>query len=68
MTILSSASFLDATAIPPYRRSLLRRVFDAAMEGRQRKANAELAKYLSDHRHSLSPKIRAELERCLAGH
>jgi hypothetical protein len=35
----------------------------AVMEGRRQKAEAELAKYLRGHKHSLSDELRIELER-----
>jgi hypothetical protein len=47
--------------------SLWRRCIEAVIEGRQRKADAELAKYLRSHKHSLSNELRVELERrCMA--
>jgi hypothetical protein len=67
MTILSPASYLDIAATPRYSRSLFGRVFDAVLEGRRRKAAAELARYLQSHQHSLNPTVRAELERRLIG-
>jgi hypothetical protein len=68
MTILSPVTPLDVPATPRYRRSLLRRVIEAVMEGRhRRKATAEFARYLRSHQQSLNPSVRAELERRLLG-
>ena len=65
MTIYSPSASLDVSATP-HHRSLLRRLLDAIMEGRQRKATAGLARYLHDHRHSLDAELRSELEHRLA--
>ena len=65
MTIYSPSSSLDVSATS-HHRSLLRRFFDAVMEGRQRKATAGLARYLHDHKHSLDAEVSSALERRLA--
>ena len=65
MTLYSPSSSLDVSATT-HDRSLLRRFFDAIMEGRQRKATAGLTRYLHDHRHSLDAELRSDLEHRLA--
>jgi hypothetical protein len=67
MTIYSSSSSLNVPAATQSHFSLWRRCIEAVMEGRQRKADAELAKYIRSHKHSLSDALRVELERrCMA--
>jgi hypothetical protein len=66
MTIASPYSSIDVSAGSQSGRSLLRRFADFIMEGRRRKSSAALARYLHDHRHSLAPEVRAELERRLS--
>ena len=67
MTIYSLSSPMDVPAAAQSHDSLWRRCIDAVMEGRRRKAAAELAKYLRSHKHSLSDELRVELERrCIA--
>ena len=66
MTIESSSAALDVPADLRERRSLLRRLVDAVMEGRRRRADRHIAAYL--HRHQ-DPRdeFRIELERRFMG-
>ena len=66
MTTQSSTSSLNAPAAVPTLRSLVRRMFDAIIEGRQRKASQHIAQYLQD-RPELGDDFRIELERRFMG-
>jgi hypothetical protein len=65
MTIASPYASIDDASASRSRRSLLRRFTDFLTQGRRRKASATLVHYLRDHKHSLDPQVRAELERRL---
>jgi len=56
-----------ATDAKPVRKPFWRRVFDAIVESRQRRADREVARYLASHGHLLTDEAEREIMRRLAG-
>lgn len=66
MTLQSPTASLNAPAAVPALRSVFRRVFDAFIEGRRRKAAREIAEHLRYRGHQ-SDDFRIEFERRFMG-